>query len=973
MKQPYFLVAAGLLLPCTYSVAAPALYVNNLSLTGDIYTTAIGSDVTGTGSSSAPFATVAAALRAADATTTTIYIDAGTYSERVVLDKNISLQGAGRAIDNPGAATIFNGGLAASSAQTQETGIYIATPGSGSVFVKISKLTVRNYDYGIQTYGSSPLTNFVLEDVEAVSNRQHGIFWNALAGTSNITFRRVRAAQNALPPNTNTNGAGRGLFVVNGHKQNILVEDSQFEQNRRGGLDINDGSVSGLVIRNNRFTLNAGAALAILGAAGQRGAGGTYTTIAALIENNLIRDNPSNGMELKACTGSGLGAGPGSFVVRGNYIARGLGQPQNIGEDNAGIAFLNRDRGIINAGGGLNGDLTTGGAFIQSNTVRGYLADAFSSFFGRNGFGVVLEGSNNKVFNNVIARCQYGVQVQDIAAAPLLNSPLFDIDRNTPLVSVNDSIRQNRLDTCTTALRGINLSNVVEAGLNWLGNSTFLAVRGTSGSAGAVVTLGAPGGFPAQSAFEPTGFITYSPFLNSRTDASAAAGFQGDLSFLNVDRFCPTPGPVACLQKGVDFVTENGTVYMSAEVYNQSVVITKNLTLTNTGAPTTIQNVTLNSLGKVLTLGSPVSITGALTLNSGLISSTATNLLTLTNTATSSAGNANSFVSGPMQKNGNSAFVFPLGKGSTWARLGISAPATAATSFLAEYFAASYPSAALAGALTSVSRVEYWNLARTAGTDNVTVRLFWEDGTRSGITFSPKLQVARFDGTAWNTEGNGGLDGSAPAGSVASAAAVSQFSPFTFASLPPLPVELVRFQAAAAPNGVVDLRWATASERDNKGFGLERSLDGQLWQQLAFVPGQGSTLLRQEYRYADRPGTFGRPLYYRLRQQDMGGRSTYSSVATVVLAASDVAGTLTLHPNPASPTDQVTLGLSRPLGSAARLLLLDLTGRLVMSQPVPANATETTLTLPDELAAGTYLVQLTGTKQFSKPTRLVRK
>ena len=36
---------------------------------------------------------------------------------------------------------------------------------------------------------------------------------------------------------------------------------------------------------------------------------------------------------------------------------------------------------MIAIGGGLTGDLVTGGAFIEGNTVRGYLADATSSFF----------------------------------------------------------------------------------------------------------------------------------------------------------------------------------------------------------------------------------------------------------------------------------------------------------------------------------------------------------------------------------------------------------------------------------------------------------------------------------------------------------------------------------------------------------------------------------------------------------------
>ncbi|TGD83021.1 T9SS type A sorting domain-containing protein [Hymenobacter wooponensis] len=966
MNQSVLLLAAGLLLPgLQVTASAQSLYVNDLGSAGDVYTTAPGSP-TGNGTSSAPFATVAAALQAASPNST-IYIDAGTYSERVVLDKNVSLQGAG-------SATIFDGGLAAGNGQTQEAGFFITAAGGSSTPVKLSKFTVRNYDFGILTSGG-PTSNFVVEDVEAVSNRQTGIFWNSLSGTQNLTFRRVRAAQNALPPNTNNNGAGRGLFIVNGHKQNILIEDSRFEQNRRGGLDVNDGSVSGLAIRNNQFTQNAGAALAVLGAAGER-ASGVYTSIAALIENNAIRDNASNGMELKACTGTGLGKGAGSFVVRNNYIARGLSQPTNLSFDNAGIAFVDRDRNVIGIGGGITGDLETGGAFIQSNTVRGYLSTGLgATLLNINGFGVVLEGGNNKVFNNIIAQCQRGVQVQDRPATTTTTStPFFDIDRNTGVVSINDSIRYNRIDSCATALRAVNLTKVVEAGLNWLGSNSFEAVRGADGTNGGVVTLGGPTGFASLSAFEPTGFITYSPFLNSRTDASATPGFQADLSFLNVDRFCPTPGPIACLQKGVNLVTENGTVHMFAAMYDQDVIIAKSLTLTNSGSPTTIQNLTLNGLSKVVTLGSPLRINGNLALVNGFINSTATNLLTILPTATSTPGSSTSFVNGPVQKIGNTAFIFPIGKDTFWARLGITAPSTATASFTAEYFPTAYASAEITSPLRTVSRVEYWNLNRTAGTDNVQVQLFWENGARSGITeFSPNLQVARFNGTAWSTEGNGGLAGSLAAGSVLSAAPVSEFGAFTFGSVaPPLPVELVRFQATPIGNSRVQLRWATATELHNEGFGLERSLDGKKWQQIVFVQGKGSTSQQQEYTYSDQPNLFDQTLYYRLRQQDTDGKSTYSSVATVTLSVSSLASSISVYPNPAALAEHVRLALPRPLATATHVQLLDLTGRLVLTQIVPANATEVTLQLSDELAKGTYLVQVTGLESSGKPIRLVK-
>ncbi|MCB2379701.1 T9SS type A sorting domain-containing protein [Hymenobacter sp. BT635] len=966
-----FLLTSGFLSSAhaqTGKPAAVALYVNDAAQAGDVYTTGAGNDLSGDGSSTAPFATVARALASADASTATIFIDAGTYSERVVLNKNVSLQG----VDT--ARTVFDGGLAPSDVQTQETGIFItAAGGTPTNPVKIAGLKVRAYDYGIQCDNQVNHVNFLIEDVATTQNRQFGIYWNGQPGfTENITFRRVRATKTALEPNTRNSGAGRGLFIVNGSKINIVIEDGVFEQNRRAGIDINDGSVSGLVIRGCRLGFNLGPAIAVLGAAGLRDANGNYTTPAALIENNFIRNNASNGLEIKSSTGTGRGSGPGSLVLRNNYIVRSLGAPTNLAEDNAGIAFIDRDRNIIGIGGGVTGDLTTGGAYIQNNIVRGYLADALRTAFNINGFGMVLEGANNKVFGNVVANCQRGIQVQDRPANSSGSTPFFDIDRNASLVSVGDSIRSNRLDSCATSLRAVNLSNVVNASLNWLGSNQVVAVRGASGLNGRVITLAGPAtSFAQVSSLEPTGRLDYTPFLHTNTDAAATTGFQSDISYLHGDWFSPNLGVAPCLQEALNDVAENGTVELVAATYDGTATITKNVTLTNDGA-TILQNLVLNAPGKTAGLAAPFNLSGTLTLTSGLLRTSPTSLLTLTAGATASAGNAASYVEGPLRKLGNTAFVFPLGKGGVWARLGISAPANQASAFTGEYFASAFGNGSFTPPLEKVSAVEYWNLDRAGSTDAVSVRLYWENGARSGIdAFTNELQVARFDGSSWVSEGNGGLDGALPAGSVVSAGPVAGFGAFTLgASDVPLPVELVSFTATERQPGVVTLNWRTASEQNNKGFGVERSFDGKGWQQLAFVEGRGTVSTPSNYTYQDQLDASGGLVYYRLRQVDQDGTTAYSPVASLTRNPDqNQLAKLALAPNPAS--DYTTLQFSAPVTGPLQVSLTDLTGRVLLRQTLTGSANLQVL-LPASLPAGTYLVQVEGKGISSKAMRLLK-
>jgi hypothetical protein len=972
-----------LLGPVTYVQAqAPTttLFVNDGSTSGDVFTSAVGDDGTGDGSAAAPFATVARALAQASPATQTIFIDAGTYTERIVLTKPVSLRGAGTASARPASATVFDGGLRPAASQTSEAGLHLTTSGgSSSQPLTIAGITFQAYDFGIQSEGSGPQAYLLLEDVETTRNRRQGIFWNSLSGVQHLTLRRVRATYTAEAGNPTTNGAGRGFFLANGTKTDIVVEDGVFSFNRRSGIDINDGSVSGLTVRNCQFEQNQEPALAVLGAGGARAADGSFTSIAALIEGNTIRTASANGLELKACTGTGTGSGVGSFVVRANNIARAAGASASLSTDNAGILFIDRDRNVIAGGGGVTGDLLTGGAVVVNNTISGYLADAASSASNHNGFGLVLEGARNKVFGNVITQCQQAVQVQDRPANSPGATPFFDLSRNGLLISSGDSIRGNRFDDCAIAIRAVNLTNPVDASLNWLGATDAPAVRGATGTGGRVVTLGGPAtGFAELSALAPTGLVDYSPFLNNSADASASGGFQPQLDYLNVDHDSPQSAATTPLAEGLALVVENGTLRLAAASYDEGLRLTKSLTL-QTAGPTTLRDLTLAGAGKALTLGAPLTVTGTLTLEAGLVRTTAAALLTLASEATATPGNAASYVEGPLRKVGAQAFEFPLGKDGQWARLGISAPASPTAAFTAEYVAAAYPTRTVTAPLSEVSQVEHWTLASTGTPAAVQVHLFWEDAFRSGLdNESADIQVATFTGTAWETAGNGGLTGGLNAGSVVSAQPVSTFAAFTLGSLSPavnpLAKQLLTFAATQPRPQVVDLRWTLADETNTYGYAVERSPDAATWQQVGFVASQGLTTQARTYTYQDQAAPSLPQAFYRLRQTTATTAARYSAVATVTLAGSPLAtnaatqNTFAVYPNPAH--GQVTLQLPSSASGAAQVVLTDLRGRTVLTHSL-RDATATALPLPASLATGIYLLQVQATGFVSKPQRLV--
>jgi hypothetical protein len=121
-------------------------------------------------------------------------------------------------------------------------------------------------------------------------------------------------------------------------------------------------------------------------------------------------------------------------------------------------------------------------------------------------------------------------------------------------------------------------------------------------------------------------------------------------------------------------LTCSGTIYYSAGTGTRNIVFSGANAQSVSGAGTlNIYNMRINKTSGALTLNRAITVDNILTFTSGIINSTSTNLLTI-NTAGSVTGASNtSFVSGPVRYIGSSAFTFPVGKGSDYQALGISA------------------------------------------------------------------------------------------------------------------------------------------------------------------------------------------------------------------------------------------------------------------------------------------------------------
>jgi len=116
----------------------------------------------------------------------------------------------------------------------------------------------------------------------------------------------------------------------------------------------------------------------------------------------------------------------------------------------------------------------------------------------------------------------------------------------------------------------------------------------------------------------------------------------------------------------------------------------------------------------------------------------------------------------------------------------------------------------------------------------------------------------------------------------------------TFKPLIPLPVTLLSFDARSLSNKSVELSWATASESNSDHFEIQHSPDGQGWTTIGQTASAGNSDATQRYSYID-DAPYSGTTYYRLRQVDRDGNSTFSKILTT---HTDQGLTVRVYPNP---------------------------------------------------------------------------
>ncbi len=175
-----------------------------------------------------------------------------------------------------------------------------------------------------------------------------------------------------------------------------------------------------------------------------------------------------------------------------------------------------------------------------------------------------------------------------------------------------------------------------------------------------------------------------------------------------------------------------------------------------------------------------------------------------------------------------------------------------------------------------------------------------------------------------------------------------------------LPVELVDFKAEVVGTDV-RLEWTTESEVNNEGFEIQRSLDGQYWEKIGWMPGVGYSEQTEHYSFIDE-NPAEKTNYYRLNQIDYDGKSEWSDIVSAYVKHNF---TFSVYPNPTS--DYLHLRYEATKDKIQSIMIYDELGRCVA---VP-NASAKNLDIR-HLPKGYYLISIQKNDQFFNKSVLKR-
>ena len=505
------------------------------------------------------------------------------------------------------------------------------------------------------------------------------------------------------------------------------------------------------------------------------------------------------------------------------------------------------------------------------------------------------------------------------------------------------------------------------------GNNSLTVSGFTLNVTGGIVVTGAvsgPGGVTKSLIMGPGGVVnaaslTLTPGNADDKQANLIFNGGGTVNITGTDLSASTATPV---RTQINF-NGGGTLSVAGNITGGNINVTgaaATSTLNITGVASSVNNLTMNgAAASILDLNGNLTVTSTLTLTAGKID-IGPSQLTLSNatpTTQLTGGSATSYVyttdaAGRLVRQSLAAatnYTFPVGTPTDYLPVVVNTAAGTSTFAVSAYSPAATNSVVGGPQFPDKTRMvdAMWYINRTVGSGNTALTLQWTTGLE-GATFTTlgntQIGISRHDGISWSfppiqTSGNNTTN--------VVTANFSAFGVFAVADITlVLPVKFGAIKAYEKQNGI-QLDWKVYSENKVRNYEIERSADGRNYTSVGSLPALYNNTGGGDYGFFDANPLAGTS-YYRIKNNDLDGKSAYSIVIRV--NRNKTVPGLSLYPNPVTNGIVLLQGSDLNRGKY-KINIFGANGQEIFKQQITHNGGTLTHTieLPQTTSKGVYM------------------
>ncbi len=296
------------------------------------------------------------------------------------------------------------------------------------------------------------------------------------------------------------------------------------------------------------------------------------------------------------------------------------------------------------------------------------------------------------------------------------------------------------------------------------------------------------------------------------------------------------------------------------------------------------------------------------------------------------SGSSSSFVEGAVSVRVNDTNLanvnFPIGVGSKFKGVMFKALKSETGVNIVKVKLVDKNGGSLGSGIASLVANKRWEL--TSAGSNILYQAVTLNFGEEDITDINRIAFSETIGGAYGALPEGGITSSMISSADGAYTKIGYFSLASTSLL--LPVGLISFNGKKQSNSI-QLIWETSFEENNKGFILQRLIEGNTYKNVSEISTKGSTTLKNTYVYNDYYPQKGNN-YYKLLQQDLDGKIKELSVLAVYFGM-EQEEQLKVYPNPVE--DRFFIEFVNLIPEKTRIVLTDLAGKVILDRHILAH------------------------------------